>query len=83
MTTENLKEQVYFVLTSYVPEINKNAQHILNSGCVDLDRVEEMDASDYSLANIIAFCLAKELVNKLKPTTTVSMLEAMNISKFV
>lgn len=83
MTQEHLKEQVYFVLTSYVPEINKNVQHILNSGCIDLDRVEQMDACNYSLANIIAYCLAKELVQRLKPDTTIGYKEAINISKFI
>lgn len=83
MTRENLKEQVYFVLSSYVPEINKKVDHVINSGCLDMEHVEQMDACNYSLANIIAYCLAKELVQKLKPDTTIGYKEAINISKFI
>lgn len=83
MTKENLKEQVYFVLTSYVPEIDKKVDHVINSGCLDMEHVEKMDFFDYSLANVIAYCLAKELVQKLRPNTTVGYKEAMNITKFV
>ena len=76
------KEQFERITLSIINivDLKEKISKVLNSGCLDIDSIEE---GDYTVCKALAYAILKDAANDLKPLSSKTISEAKNIEKFL